>query len=217
LERALSEVQDHERRLEHEVNAATAELRKAVEKLTELALRDGLTGLYNHRFFQEALTAELARSARHGRKVGLIFLDLDHFKNYNDMLGHPAGDELLIKLAKILTHTQANEEIAIRGRASDVAARYGGEEFVIILPETDRAGALVRAERLRACVESFPFASGSVQPGGKVTVSIGVSAYPEDAVTKQALVEAADQALLRAKREGRNRVYAAAALGDTRP
>jgi diguanylate cyclase (GGDEF)-like protein len=212
LERALSEVQDHERRLEHEVDAATAELRKVVDKLTELALRDGLTGLYNHRFFQEALTAELARSARHGRKVGLIFIDLDLFKNYNDMLGHPAGDELLVQLAKILIHTHSNEEIAIRGRISDIAARYGGEEFVIILPETDRAGALVRAERLRACVESFPFPNGSVQPGGKVTVSIGVSAYPEDAVTKQGLVEAADQALLRAKREGRNRVYAAAAL-----
>ena len=213
LERALSEVQDHERRLEHEVDSATSELRKAVDQLTELALRDGLTGLYNHRFFQEALTSELARAARHGRKVGLIFIDIDHFKNYNDMLGHPAGDELLIQLAKILMHTHGSEEIPIRGRVSDIAARYGGEEFVIILPETDRAGALVRAGRLRACVETFPFKRGEVQPGGKVTVSIGVSAYPEDALTKQAIIDSADEALLRAKREGRNRVYAAKNAG----
>jgi diguanylate cyclase (GGDEF)-like protein len=209
LERALSAVQDHERRLEMEVEKATTELRAAVDKLSALALRDGLTGLYNHRFFQEALTTELARAGRHGRKAGLLFIDLDHFKNYNDLIGHPAGDEILRDLARILVNTQETEEMPFRGRISDIAARYGGEEFVIILPETDRAGALVRAERLRLCVEQFRFPQGEVQPGGRVTVSIGVAAYPEDALTKRELIEAADQALRRAKREGRNRVYSA--------
>jgi diguanylate cyclase (GGDEF)-like protein len=210
LEKALGEVQDHERKLAEEVKLRTAELRNAVAALEELALRDGLTGLYNHRFFQEALDAELARSSRHSHRAALVFLDVDHFKNYNDLHGHPKGDELLIQLAKILTNTGSDPEIRIRGRVSDIAARYGGEEFVLILPESDKAGGMIRAERLRAQVADFPFEGATGQPGGRVTVSIGVAAFPEDAITKQALIEAADQALLLAKREGRNRVKAAA-------
>ena len=206
LARALSEVQTHERKLEAEVERRTAELKQAVAMLEELALRDGLTGLYNHRFFQEALTAEVARAGRHGRKVGLIFLDVDHFKNYNDLNGHPAGDALLKQLAVILTNTGAVPEVRIRGRISDITCRYGGEEFVIILPEADRQGAGIRAERVRALIQDFAFAGRERQPGGQVSVSIGVAAFPEDAVTKVELVKAADDALLRAKREGRNRV-----------
>ncbi|HEY3446005.1 MAG TPA: diguanylate cyclase [Myxococcales bacterium] len=209
LEKALCEVQAHERKLVAEVERQTAELRGAVEKLEELALRDGLTGLYNHRFFQEALNSELARCSRHGRVCSLLFLDVDNFKNYNDLLGHPQGDELLRQLAHILTNTGEDMRLRIRGRASDIAARYGGEEFVVILPECDRAGGIVRAERLRSQIEDYPFSGGDNQPGGRVTVSIGVAAYPADAITKQELIHAADQALLRAKREGRNRVRSA--------
>jgi diguanylate cyclase (GGDEF)-like protein len=209
LTKALSTVQDHERKLEEEVRARTAELQHAVSTLEDLALRDGLTGLYNHRFFQEALSAEIARCGRHDRKAALIFLDVDHFKNYNDLLGHPKGDALLMQLARILSNTSDDPEIRIRGRVSDIAARYGGEEFVIILPESDKAGGAIRAERLRAQVAAYPFEGRDRQPGGTLTVSIGVAAFPEDAITKQDLIQAADQALLAAKREGRNRVKVA--------
>jgi diguanylate cyclase (GGDEF)-like protein len=211
LERALCEVQSQERKLEHTVEQRTRELRAALAELEDRALRDGLTGLYNHRYFQDALTAELARSARYGRTVSLIFLDVDHFKNYNDLHGHPKGDELLKVLARILKNTGEDPEIQIRGRVSDIPARYGGEEFVVILPESNKSGGLVRAERIRAQIEEFPLEGRERQPGGRVTVSIGVSGYPEDALTKQDLISAADQALYRAKREGRNCVRVAGA------
>jgi len=209
LQKAFSRVQEQERILEQKVEERTRELRSAMARLEELALRDGLTGLYNHRYFQEALTMELARSARHGHECGLIFVDVDHFKNYNDLLGHQAGDQLLRELARILVDTGEISEVRIRGRVSDIAARYGGEEFVIILPETGKEGGLTRAERLRAAIEAFPFRSREVQPGGRVTVSIGVSEYPQDGINKQEIIEAADEALRRAKREGRNRVVLA--------
>jgi diguanylate cyclase (GGDEF)-like protein len=209
LQKALSLVQEQERVLEQKVEERTRELKEAMAKLSELALRDGLTGLYNHRYFQEALTTELARSARHSHQCGLIFIDVDHFKNYNDIAGHQAGDGLLRQLARILVNTGELAEVRIRGRVSDIAARYGGEEFVIILPETDKAGAMVRAERLRASISEYRFAQAEVQPGGCVTVSIGVSTYPEDGLSKQAIVEAADRALRQAKRDGRNKVVAA--------
>jgi diguanylate cyclase (GGDEF)-like protein len=209
LQRALSLVQEHERSLERKVDERTRELKTAMAKLEELSLRDGLTGLYNHRYFQEALGTELARSARHSHECGLLFIDVDHFKNYNDMAGHQAGDDLLRQLAKILMNTGEVAEVQIRGRVSDIAARYGGEEFVVILPETSRGGAAIRAQRLRDAIRSFPFLHGHVQPGGCVTVSIGVAMFPEDALQKEDLIEKADQALLRAKRAGRDRVMVA--------
>lgn len=213
LQRALSRVQEQERQLERKVEERTQELEAAMHQLEELALRDGLTGLYNHRYFQEALTTELARSARHSHVCGLIFIDVDHFKNYNDLTGHPAGDQVLCQIAAILKNTGELAEVQIRGRVSDIAARYGGEEFVIILPETTKNGAAVRAERVRAAIEEYPFAQREVQPQGRVTVSIGVSAYPADGLDKQGIIAAADDALLRAKRLGRNRVELAAGAG----
>ncbi|MEW5850176.1 MAG: diguanylate cyclase [Myxococcota bacterium] len=206
LARALTEVQNHERRLEREVEERTRELRAAMAELEKLALRDGLTGLFNHRFFQEALTQELARAARYQTPVGLIFLDVDHFKNFNDLLGHPAGDELLRSIARILANTGEIPEIHFRGRLSDIPARYGGEEFVIILPQTNKEGAVMRAERLRESVAEFPFAGGNLQPGGRLTVSIGVACFPEDAIQKQDLIHHADQMVYLAKRMGRNQV-----------
>lgn len=204
LARALAQVQSHERLLEQEVERRTLELREAVVQLEQLALRDGLTGLYNHRYFQEALTMELAHAARYARPLALLFLDVDHFKNYNDVLGHPQGDELLKELAQILNANGEAATSSIRGRIYDVACRYGGEEFVVILPEADKVGGRARAERIRSQVEEFAFEGRDKQPGGKVTVSIGVASYPEDALTKKDLIVAADDALLRAKRGGRN-------------
>lgn len=209
LEAALSTVRQHQAILESEVESATTELRAANEVLQELAVRDGLTGLYNHRYFQECMTTEVSRAGRHDRELSLLFLDVDHFKNFNDSVGHPAGDALLKQLARILLNTGRTEDVSIRGRLSDVAARYGGEEFVIILPETDPAGAMVRAQRIRECIADYPFLNREIQPGGKLTVSVGVSSYPQDGRTKEELIESADQALLEAKRTGRNKVLAA--------
>lgn len=209
LSRALATVQDSERRLEREVEQRTRDLKAAIAELEQLALRDGLTGLYNHRFFQEALTTELARGARYGHSVGLIFIDVDHFKNYNDLCGHPAGDALLRELARLLSATGDAPEFRFRGRVSDIVSRYGGEEFVIILPSTDRQGAVIRADRLRQMVADHPFERRDVQPSGVISVSVGVAAYPRDALDKTKLIKRADDAMLEAKRSGRNRVVAA--------
>jgi len=206
LARALSEVQDHERRLEVEVDSRTRELRAAMAELEKLALRDGLTGLYNHRFFQEALTQELARAARYQTPLALLFLDVDHFKNFNDMLGHPAGDGLLRTLAGILSDPDAVAEKRFRGRLSDIAARYGGEEFVIILPQTNLEGATIRADRLCSVIAAHPFDGRQVQPGGAVTVSVGVCSFPDHALNKQELIARADRMVYLAKRSGRNQV-----------
>ena len=201
-ERLVDELRRGDDRLEEMVKVRTEELQQALTALSELAVHDGLTGLYDHRFLQEALGKMIAKADRSDTPVGLLFLDVDHFKHYNDTLGHLAGDEVLRTLGKLLVQDED------RARASDVAARYGGEEFVVALPDTDRAGALAVAERLRQRIERHPFGHEEVMPGGRVTMSIGVAAYPEDASTKEGLIEAADRALYRAKGSGRNRVAA---------
>ena len=170
------------------------------EKLQELAIQDGLTGLHNHRFFQETLARNVDLAGRSGLPCSLVFMDIDHFKHFNDTQGHPAGDEVLKHAAKIISTDL---------RKSDLAARYGGEEFVLLLPGTDKSGALTLAEKVRHRIESHPFQGGESQPLGKVTVSIGVAAYPDDATKTEELLTAADQALYKAKQEGRNRVCGA--------
>jgi diguanylate cyclase (GGDEF)-like protein len=209
LQNALAEVKGSEQRLEREVEQRTRDLRAAISELEQLALRDGLTGLYNHRFFQESLATELARAARYGFAVSLLFIDVDQFKNYNDVCGHPSGDALLKEFARLLQATGDVPEFRFRGRVSDIVSRYGGEEFVIILPMTDREGAVVRAERLRQMIAAHPFPQREVQPAGFISASIGVAAYPRDATDKTALIRAADDAMLEAKRTGRNQVIAA--------
>ena len=206
LTKALSRLQDQERRLHNEVAKRTRESTLAIAELEKIALRDGLTGLFNHRYFQESLAAELARAARHQQRVSLIFLGVDHFKNFNDLNGHPKGDALLVTLVKILTTTGDLPEVRFHGRRSDITARYGGEEFVVILPQTDRAGATFRAECLRENVANYSFDNGSFQRGGRVTVNIGVGVFPDDAFGKVELIEAADKMLFLAKRSGRNNV-----------
>ena len=163
--------------------------------LAERANRDGLTGLYNHRYFQEALARETALCVRHGRDLSLIFGDVDHFKKFNDTHGHQAGDTALCKIAEILQKCV---------RISDIVARYGGEEFVVLLPDTPKEDARVVAERIRAAIESYPFPGGETQPGGKLTISLGLSSFPEDGREPAALIKGADAALYAAKRDGRN-------------
>ena len=152
----------------------------------DLAVRDGLTGLFNRRYFNELLGIESNRLKRYPSVLSLLMLDIDNFKNYNDTQGHLAGDELLRGFGKLLKSS---------ARASDIMCRYGGEEFVIMLPQTDKKGAQIIAERLRVQV-------GLYLP---TTVSIGVASYPDDAIELIKLVDKADGALYQAKKTGKNK------------
>ena len=186
---ALKEAQDKSEKF-------AEELRQANLKLEQIAFRDGLTNLYNHRYFQENLHREMARTKRYGHPLGLIMFDIDFFKDVNDVHGHPAGDKVLMNLAAAISHAV---------RPSDIVARYGGEEFTVILPETDRIGLKVFAERLRRCAAALTttFNGRSI----KITVSLGGVQYTQDdTVNNQELIEAADKGLYLSKRNGRNQV-----------
>lgn len=209
LQRVLALVQESEKRLEKEVEERTKDLSAANKELKLLALRDTLTGLYNHRLFQESLTAEFARASRYGNSLSLVLLDVDHFRHYNEKCGHSTGDELLRQLARLLAATDDSQDSRFRGRSSDVVARFGGDEFVVILPMTDKDGALACAGRMRELIARHPFLRRDVQPGGTVTVSAGVATFPRDAQDKTAFVKAAQDALAAAKQAGRNRVVSA--------
>jgi len=168
----------------------------------EMAIKDGLTGLYNRRYFDEQITNELNRAKRFHNNVSFLVLDIDHFKEVNDNHGHLNGDQILKELAQIISET---------ARKIDVAVRYGGEEFVIILPETDINGAMVIAERLRKKIENYPFRLINTDSGSPeeihITVSIGVSqAVPSSNITAQDLIEQGDKAMYTAKKRGRNKV-----------
>ncbi len=173
------------------------------EHIKALSYTDGMTGLHNYRFFRLRIKEEIARARRDGTPVSLLILDVDYFKNYNDTLGHPAGDDVLRKLSSIFRKSV---------RDNDIVARYGGEEFAIILPGTDIDGALSLAERIRSKVERTAFYKEEIQPNGKLTVSVGSATFPRDAVTVEDLVIAADRALYQAKYSGRNRVIRAQEL-----
>lgn len=165
-------------------------------KLSELTIHDELTGLYNHRFLQAKATEELARAVRYHHPLSCLMVDIDHFKVINDSHGHPAGDQILKELSRLL---RANV------REVDTIARYGGEEFLILLPHTNYAGTQVVAERIRKQVMDHSFEVG--RHPVQVTASIGVASYPEDAVErKDTLLLFADKALYRAKGSGRNKV-----------
>ncbi len=179
------------------------------EELKRLAIHDGLTGLRNQLEFYAVLEAELERAQRTQRPVSLLLLDIDSFKEVNDLHGHQAGNVVLQELAQLLVR---------QVRTIDAACRCGGEEFSVILPETDLAAASSLAERIRAATEEFEFRIGEEEPI-KITVSIGVACYPTHAVNTRALFAAADTALYAAKNHGKNRVMAhavahAAPAGD---
>jgi diguanylate cyclase (GGDEF)-like protein len=170
---------------------ANAKLHSEIEKM---ATTDGLTGLLNHRLFQERLTGEFKRLNRLSGPLSLLLADIDHFKKVNDTYGHPVGDLVLKGVSGVITETI---------RDIDIPARYGGEEFGVILPGTDAVGAQKIAERLRRAVMAKTFTADDKTL--KVTVSIGVATSPEDAESKEGLIEKADQALYHAKHGGRNR------------
>jgi diguanylate cyclase (GGDEF)-like protein len=163
------------------------------------AVTDALTHLFNHGEFDRRLADEIARGARYGRSVALCFVDLDGFKACNDIYGHRRGDSLLEQVAAVLRHSI---------RAADIAARYGGDEFAVILPETEIEGARSTAEKIRHAVAEYDFVldqSLDLDPG-RLTVSIGVSAFPTHAQSPEGLIDAADEALAAAKKAGRNRI-----------
>lgn len=187
------------RKLNEALEQKIIELERAKEKLRQLAITDGLTGIYNHRYFRRQLKLEISRAKRFNMPFSLVMYDLDHFKNYNDQFGHLNGDKVLKRFARILY-----EHI----REVDTVARYGGEEFVLLLPGTNKDSALMVAEKIRLLVSHSPFPHAKKLQGGKVTVSAGVATWPEDAVDGEDLIIKTDQALYKAKNAGRNKTIA---------
>lgn len=201
--RAFADLQKAEaenRALLQELSRKNEELERFNEILWDKATRDGLTGLYNYRYLQEALSREIARSSRQGTPLSVIVLDLDSFKKYNDAHGHQAGDAALHGVGKLLLG---------RVRKSDIVARYGGEEFVVLLPEVDREDGLQIAEGLRHTIAGHPFEGRETQPLGALTASVGMAVYPEDGADPSSLIQRADQAMYEAKEAGGNRVHPA--------
>ncbi len=173
---------------------------KLYERALVRAHKDALTGLWNHGYFQRVLEDELYVAKEQCAYMSVIMLDIDDFKNYNDTWGHQKGDEILVRLSGVLVDSS---------RKIDWVCRYGGEEFTIILPKASRRDACIIAERVRANVENFRFATEPDHPIQRLTVSVGVASFPEDGNTKSELIKAADQALYQAKAQGKNRVVSA--------
>jgi diguanylate cyclase (GGDEF)-like protein len=166
----------------------------------EAADRDGLTGVFNKRYLKQWLAEEVVRAGRENIPLSLFILDIDDFKNYNDRNGHLEGDEVLKRVGELLKRSI---------RDDDMAARYGGEEFIVVYPGAPKANALRLAEALRKAVEELQFPRAGGQPLGRVTISGGVAAFPEDSRDSIDLIRCADQALYEAKAAGRNRVLPA--------
>ena len=184
--------------------ALTRKLDAANQELVRISSSDGLTGIANRRYFDQAISVEWRRARRHSNSIAMMVCDIDNFKLFNDTYGHQAGDDCLRKVATaIRQHTE---------RPSDIVARYGGEEFAVVLPETTIGGALMVAEKIRQAIRelNIPHASSA---SGRVTMSIGIaSAAPGFDNPPDDLIQAADKALYRAKHEGRDRVCRADAI-----
>jgi diguanylate cyclase (GGDEF)-like protein len=168
-----------------------------VDRVRQLAYRDGLTGVFNRRYFDSRMDDEVARAKRFGGGVSILMIDLDHFKKVNDEFGHMVGDDVL----RAVSATFARQL-----RKVDVVCRYGGEEFAIILPATQGASAVAVGEKLRRAIANTTFA-GVPFP---VTISVGIAEFPTHGITRDDIIRAADSALYNAKEAGRNQVCLAA-------
>jgi diguanylate cyclase (GGDEF)-like protein len=166
------------------------------KKFRELAIRDGLTGLFNHRHGEDRLADEVDRARKFNRNLSLLFIDLDNFKFFNDKHGHLAGDEVLHSLGKLMSGAT---------RDSDTLARWGGEEFIIIAPETNEQQACQLAETIRKLVAEYAFPHADQQPLGHVSLSIGVATMSDGIANAEQLLKLADKAVYRAKESGRDR------------
>lgn len=164
----------------------------------EMATIDGLTQLYVRRFFEQRMSEEIRKAQRLERKLSIMLIDIDHFKKFNDTWGHQTGDDVLRTVAKKIKDN-------VR-KGIDIAARYGGEELTVIMPETDSNGAMILAERIRLAIQNTPLENPAGGTPLQVTVSMGVSTFPDQAITVQGLVEKADIGLYKSKADGRNRV-----------
>jgi diguanylate cyclase (GGDEF)-like protein len=174
------------------------------DRLRDQSIRDALTGLFNRRYLEETLARELDRAERTSRPLGLLVIDIDHFKRLNDTYGHDAGDAALAEVGRLLGRSF---------RSSDIACRYGGEEFVVVLPEAARGFAATRADSLRQAVKELRLNARGA-PIQTLSVSIGVAHFPDDGRTPEDLVRAADVALYAAKEQGRDRVVVASTAVD---
>jgi diguanylate cyclase (GGDEF)-like protein len=198
----LEETNRHLREVRVQLRRSQQELREANARLLELSIRDGLTGVYNRRYFDETLAREWRRGQRTKHRVALLLIDIDHFKALNDSYGHSTGDECLRMVAKCLTDNLR--------RPGDVVARFGGEEFAIILPGADIAGARQLAECMRSAVDQLKVRLPEPSIAPHITISIGISSQMPPAGSEPSiLIAAADHALYEAKDNGRNRVHAA--------
>lgn len=195
LENKERELRGMNQDLEKMVDQRTLELKKANDRLSDLAMTDPLTKLLNRRALLAKMTEELERARRHNSVISIGIVDVDHFKSFNDMEGHLCGDEALKKVAQILTSNL---------RKTDFICRWGGEEFLVVMPETKTPNAQEICNRLRTAVENTEFRGQ--QNNAYLTISIGLALYPKNGTDGEALFQAADEALFEAKRLGRNRV-----------
>jgi diguanylate cyclase (GGDEF)-like protein len=168
---------------------------KVFEEANHFSKCDSLTGLYNRGYFEDCLSGEISRARRYNTEFSILFLDLDDFKQVNDTMGHLAGDFVLKKVSNLIINEKREE---------DVVARYGGEELVVILPETNKVNTIIKAERIRKKIQDMPL----IFDGKKIKISVsgGIAAFPQDAGEANKLIHCADQALYRAKSEGKNRI-----------
>ncbi len=196
---------DRQRLLESYLSGAASALSnlRLLDRMKQQANIDILTGLYNRRFVMDYARKLLAIARRRGQPVGVIMLDLDHFKNFNDVYGHELGDRILRQFAKTVTASM---------RETNLAARYGSEEFVVILPDTSAQSCYLVAERIRKAVLTMVVPSNTEKPLPQLTVSIGVAAFPEHGKTLEEVIQAADKALYESKRGGRNRTTPAVSM-----
>ncbi|MDF2595714.1 MAG: diguanylate cyclase [Clostridia bacterium] len=171
--------------------------RDHIKELENMVHKDGLTGVYNHRFFCDALKQQVLNSEKQQQPISMLFIDIDYFKEYNDLYGHQKGDEALRVIGDLL-----NSSI----KQGEIVARYGGEEFAMLLPNTDEKEAIRIAEQIRMTIEKTYFTGQENQPNGNLTVSLGISTYPNKAKNDLELIKSADDALYRAKFFNRNRV-----------
>ncbi|MCX7956331.1 MAG: sensor domain-containing diguanylate cyclase [Endomicrobia bacterium] len=170
---------------------------KLFNEVQEISITDTLTGVYNRRYFEKKFPEEIELARRYKSFMTLCILDIDDFKHYNDTNGHLAGDYCLKKVAELVKTTL---------RSGDSIFRYGGEEFIILLPATNKEGAIVATEKVRKQIETYPFEKREKQPLGKITVSIGFAVFPEDAIDANLLIKIADEELYKAKSSGKNKV-----------